>query len=251
MPRAAAEPRAGTSRQLIGSQYRIIKKIGSGAFSDVYSAEDYASAARTKVALKKLNISNRNEVADAKKEVAAMQKVEHFHIIRCHKMFMHDERLVIVMDLAEAGDLYEMIGSQRRLVRAAARGSGYFPERSVLSWFMQLCCGLKHCHDNKLLHRDIKSKNVLLFQNSRFPGGFLLKLGDFGLAKSVRTDQGNLAKTTVGTPLNMSPELMQNDSYSFETDVWALGTVLHELCALVSHPFPSSRLRLFVSRNFL
>ena len=155
--------------------------------------------------------------------------------------FMHEERLCIVMDLAEAGDLYDLIKSQRLLARRAARSS-YFPEKSVLSWFIQLACGLKHCHDNKLLHRDIKSKNVLLFQNSRFPGGFVLKLGDFGLAKSVRTDQGNLARTTVGTPLNMSPELMQNQVYSFETDVWALGTVLHELCAL-QPPFMADSMR--------
>ena len=113
-----------------------------------------------------------------------------------------------------------------------AKSAAYFPEKSFLSWFIQLACGLKHCHDHKLLHRDIKSKNILLFQNSRFPGGFVLKLGDFGLARSVRTDQGNMARTTVGTPLNMSPELMQNLHYSFETDVWALGTVLYEVCAL-------------------
>ena len=163
-----------------------------------------------------------------------------FHIVKCQKMFTHDERLCIVMDFADGGDLYDLIATQRRHIRQ--RGSGYFPERSIVSWFIQLCCGLKHCHDNKLLHRDIKSKNVLLFQNSRFPGGFLLKLGDFGLAKAVRTDEGNMARTACGTPLNMSPELMQNLRYSFETDVWALGTVLHEICALES-PFIASNMK--------
>ena len=88
MPRVADHGGRGRRRDVVvgAGQYCIIKKIGSGAFSDVYSAEDQTSAARTKVALKKLNISNRNEVAEAKREVASMQKVEHFHIIRCHKM---------------------------------------------------------------------------------------------------------------------------------------------------------------------
>jgi NIMA (never in mitosis gene a)-related kinase len=228
--RAAGQGGAGRRTVTVG-QYRVIKKIGSGAFSDVYSAEDGSCADRGKVALKKLNISNRNEVAEAKKEVAAMQRVAHFHIVRCHQHFMHDGWLCIVMDLADGGDLYGMVLSQKLRMRQT-RSPAYFPEKSVLSWFIQLACGLKHCHDHKLLHRDIKSKNILLFQNSRFPGGFVLKLGDFGLARSVRTDQGNLARTTVGTPLNMSPELMQNLHYSFETDVWALGTVLYEVCAL-------------------
>ena len=65
-----------------------------------------------------------------------------FHIVKCQKMFTHDERLCIVMDFADGGDLYDLIATQRRHIRQ--RGSGYFPERSIVSWFIQLCCGLKH-----------------------------------------------------------------------------------------------------------
>eukprot|EP01047_Picozoa_sp_COSAG01_P041625 COSAG01_NODE_3584_length_5909_cov_6.177281_2_plen_708_part_00 len=237
-----------SSRPLIDGRYKVLREVGKGAFSDVYLAEARSGG---KYALKRLNTAAKNEIIAARKEVGVMQAVRHFHVIRCHEMFMHEERLYIAMDYADAGDLYGLIDRQRRAQRQhvtpsdrarLASGSRYFLEQTVMSWFIQLCVGLKHCHDCKVMHRDIKSKNILLFENCRFTGGFVLKLGDFGLAKAVKTTDQYLAKTTCGTPINMSPELMQNQQYSFAADVWALGTVLHELCALVP-PFVAANMK--------
>jgi NIMA (never in mitosis gene a)-related kinase len=89
---------------------------------------------------------------------------------------------------------------------------------------------LKECHDrNKLgkavLHRDLKPANVFLDANNN------VKLGDFGLAR-VLSHETSFAKTFVGTPYYMSPEQMNNMSYNEKSDIWSMGCLLYELCAL-------------------
>jgi len=101
----------------------------------------------------------------------------------------------------------------------------YFPEAQILDWFTQIALALKHCHDRKILHRDIKSQNVFLTSKNT------TKLGDFGIAK-VLSHTIDKARTIVGTPYYISPEIVQNKPYNFTSDMWSLGVILYELCAL-------------------
>lgn len=101
----------------------------------------------------------------------------------------------------------------------------YFQETQILDWFTQISLAIKHCHDRKILHRDLKSQNVFLTSKNT------AKLGDFGIAK-VLSHTLDKAKTVVGTPYYISPEIIQNKPYSFASDVWSLGVILYELCAL-------------------
>jgi NIMA (never in mitosis gene a)-related kinase len=105
-----------------------------------------------------------------------------------------------------------------------ARGH-YFPEAQILDWFTQIALALKHCHDRKILHRDIKSQNIFLTSKNT------AKLGDFGIAK-VLSNTIDKARTIVGTPYYISPEIIQNKPYNFASDIWSLGVILYELCAL-------------------
>ena len=77
----------------------------------------------------------------------------------------------------------------------------------MLDYFVQLCLAMKHVHDRKVLHRDIKSQNIFLTQNCR-----VLKLGDFGIAR-VLNSTVELARTACGTPYYMSPEICDNKPY--------------------------------------
>lgn len=89
--------------------------------------------------------------------------------------------------------------------------------------------GLNHMHSRKILHRDIKTLNVFLDENLD------VKLGDMGVAKILSTNT-NFAKTIVGTPYYLSPELCEDKPYNEKSDVWALGVVLYECCTQ-RHPF--------------
>ena len=91
---------------------------------------------------------------------------------------------------------------------------------------------MKHIHDRKILHRDLKSQNVFLTKNG------LVKLGDFGIAKCLDTTLAQ-AKTFIGTPYYLSPEIVESKPYSFKSDVWSLGILLYEMCAL-KMPFDGS-----------
>jgi NIMA (never in mitosis gene a)-related kinase 1/4/5 len=112
----------------------------------------------------------------------------------------------------------------------------YFQEGQVLDWFTQICLGMKHIHDRKIIHRDLKGQNVFLTSKQ------IVQIGDFGIAK-VLAQTAAKAKTCVGTPYYLSPEIVQSQPYTLSTDVWSMGVMLYELCAL-KVPFDASSLHL-------
>eukprot|EP00971_Amphidinium_carterae_P121079 2398304-Amphidinium_carterae.1 len=98
-------------------------------------------------------------------------------------------------------------------------------EEQILKWLTQTVLALKYIHEKHILHRDIKPSNLFL------SGKGSIKLGDFGVAKELK-NTWSVAKTQIGTPHYLSPELCQGQPYSWPSDMWALGCVLYELCAL-------------------
>ena len=88
------------------------------------------------------------------------------------------------MEWAQEGDLFGALKKQRGTL---------LPEDQILDWFVQICLALKHVHDRKVLHRDIKSQNVFMSKGGK------VKLGDFGVAKVLDTTLA-MASTTIGTP---------------------------------------------------
>lgn len=107
-----------------------------------------------------------------------------------------------------------------------------FPEDTILNWFTQMCLGVNHIHKKRVLHRDIKSKNIFLTQNGR------VKLGDFGSARLLSSPMA-FACTYVGTPYYVPPEIWENMPYNNKSDIWSLGCILYELCTL-KHPFQAN-----------
>lgn len=95
----------------------------------------------------------------------------------------------------------------------------------MLSIFVQVCLGLKHCHDKKIMHRDIKPLNLFMTAQGT------VKLGDFGISRVLNRSM-SLAKTQVGTYYHMSPEVWQGKPYNLKSDIWSLGTLLYQLMAL-------------------
>ena len=93
---------------------------------------------------------------------------------------------------------------------------------------------VQYIHGKRILHRDLKTSNVFLTKNN------VVKLGDFGIARVLDSTLAQ-AKTVVGTPYYMSPEVCENKNYNYKSDLWALGCILYELCTL-KHAFDATNL---------
>ncbi|KAF4789567.1 NIMA related kinase 3 [Turdus rufiventris] len=146
--------------------------------------------------------------------------MEHPNIVAFKESFEADGHLYIVMEYCDDGDLMQKIKHQ---------GGNFFPEDMILHWFVQMCLAVKHIHDKRVLHRDIKSKNVFLTQSGK------VKLGDFGSARLLAHPM-SYACTYVGTPYYVPPEIWESLPYNNKSDIWSLGCILYELCTL-KHPF--------------
>jgi NIMA (never in mitosis gene a)-related kinase len=163
-------------------------------------------------------------------EARILEKLDHPNIIKFRELFFAKKprfTLNIVTDFADGGDLHVKIKSQR---------GKYFSEKQILDWFTQICLALKHIHDKKILHRDLKSQNIFLTANG------MIKLGDFGIAKCLQFTYDK-AMTVIGTPYYLSPEIVNNKPYSFKSDIWSLGVLLYEMTAL-KMPFDAQSLPL-------
>ncbi|KAL1254689.1 hypothetical protein QQF64_016918 [Cirrhinus molitorella] len=166
------------------------------------------------------------ERQESRKEVAVLANMSHPNIVQYKESFEESGCLYIVMDYCEGGDLFKKINNQRGTL---------FPEEQILDWFVQICLALKHVHDRKILHRDIKSQNIFLTKDGT------IQLGDFGIAR-VLNSTVELARTCIGTPYYLSPEICENKPYNNKSDIWALGCVLYEMCTL-KHAFEAGNMK--------
>ncbi|KAL9537335.1 hypothetical protein MBANPS3_011866 [Mucor bainieri] len=103
------------------------------------------------------------------------------------------------------------------------------PEDIVLHFLGQLASGLKYLHDQNLIHRDIKPKNIFLVPPPAASATSVpdVKLGDFGFAKAL--PKTSLAMSVLGSPIYMAPEVLKGEPYNYKADLWSLGVVLYEL----------------------
>ncbi|XP_015442575.1 serine/threonine-protein kinase Nek5 isoform X2 [Pteropus alecto] len=211
-------------------KYDVIKAVGEGAFGKAYLAKGKSDSKHC--VIKEINFTKMpiQEKEASKKEVILLAKMKHPNIVTFFSSFQENNRLFIVMEYCDGGDLMKRISRQRGVL---------FSEDQILSWFVQISLGLKHIHDRKILHRDIKAQNIFLSKN-----GMVAKLGDFGIAR-VLNNSMELAQTCVGTPYYLSPEICQNKPYNNKSDIWSLGCVLYELCTL-KHPFEGNNLHQLV-----
>eukprot|EP00745_Piridium_sociabile_P034730 TRINITY_DN59970_c0_g1_i1.p1 TRINITY_DN59970_c0_g1~~TRINITY_DN59970_c0_g1_i1.p1 ORF type:complete len:393 (-),score=55.57 TRINITY_DN59970_c0_g1_i1:158-1168(-) len=172
----------------------------------------------------------RNEAIN---EVKVLSYLRHPYIISYRESFIEDQKLYIIMDYAEGGDLYTKIQSQKKTGK-------YFNEAQILRWFTQAALSLKYMHDRYILHRDLKTQNFFVTASGR------LRVGDFGISKMLESTS-DFTKTIIGTPYYLSPEICKEQPYSWASDIWALGCVLYEMAAL-RVPFEASNLKALVDK---
>lgn len=206
--------------------YTVIRCLGQGGQSRVYEVLDSSGKPRV---LKQLSWVGEGHREKALHEVRLLSSLRHPCIVPYLESFPArstpsvpvEDLLCLVMSRCER-DLREECCERRR-------GGQPFEEPRVRSWLSQLAWGLHHLHSRRVLHRDLKSQNVLITRGGR------VLLADFGVAGRLEHTE-DLRHSIVGTPAFMSPEMLEGRPYGLRTDQWALGCVLFEIMAL-SPPF--------------
>ena len=132
------------------------------------------------------------------------------------------------MDYADGGDLYTKINERKKL-------GVLWSEAFILDLFVQICIALKHVHDRRILHRDLKTQNIFLTSKGE------VRMGDFGISRVLQHTY-DCARTAIGTPYYLSPEICQDQPYNQKSDIWSLGCMLYEIVTL-NHAFDATSMK--------
>lgn len=213
-------------------KYQRIKVLGKGSFGKAYLVKNTEANELCVVKQMETSTMDPKERNEAVKEAMLLKRMNHPNIVRFQEVFMTRKgRLCIVMDYADGGDVH---GEIKR------RQGSLIEELKIVEWFVQTCFALKHVHERKVLHRDLKTQNIFLMATGQ------IKLGDFGIARVLDATK-DYAKTMVGTPYYLSPEIIEDRPYNFKSDIWSCGVVLYEMCTL-KHPFDADSLVILASK---
>lgn len=170
---------------------------------------------------------------DSKVEASRLKSYHHRNIVRYVDSFVHNtgfgNAFLLIMENCEGGEL-----------RGYIKNSGGKKENLdvYLKYFSDIIEGLVEIHGRKEMHRDLKPENVFIFVVGKSAIDHILKVGDFGLARDAEKTLMSAASKGKGTPLYMSPEQHDYESYGASSDIWAAGIMLFEMLAGY-HPFKS------------
>ncbi|GAB1603238.1 NUAK family SNF1-like kinase 1 isoform X1 [Argonauta hians] len=208
MPR----PVIHTHRHNLRHRFEMLETIGEGTYGKVKLAIEKSTG--EKVAMKYIKLSkikHKQDLIKIRREIKIMSILNHPHIINVREVFENKEKIIMVMDYAAGGELYDYVNQNKPL-----------PEREARKMFRQIVSAICYCHQNGVVHRDLKLENILLDWDNN------VKVADFGLSNFFSTSSA--LNTFCGSPLYTSPEIINGVPYRGpEADCWSLGVVLYTL----------------------
>jgi len=202
-----------TPGTLLGERYEIIEKIGAGGMSIVYKAKD--NRLQRYVAIKELReefVQDEEFVGKFRKEALSAASLSHPNIVGIYDVGSDKEVHYIVMEYVEGKTLKQLIDEE-----------GPFEARTVLELGIQIVSALKHAHQKKIIHRDIKPQNILMTTDG------VLKVTDFGIAKAVDSSTIVATGNAIGSVHYFSPEQAKGKYVNESSDLYSCGIVLFEL----------------------
>jgi len=201
----------GAETKITKDDFELLTVIGKGSFGKVMQVKkkDSGQIFAMKV-LRKEAIIARKQVAHTKAEKTILQKIQHPFIVRLHYAFQTKDKLYMVLDYINGGELFFHLKKE-----------GRFTEVRVKFYAAQITCAIAHLHSLGIVYRDLKPENILLDSNGN------ITITDFGLSKEIKQDEGT--HTFCGTPEYLAPEVLKGQGHGMAVDWWSLGTLIYEM----------------------
>lgn len=155
--------------------------------------------------------ANHYNLKNIQSEIEIMKKVEHKNIVKLLDVYQTTNNMYIITEFCEEGDLMHYLKNRKKI-----------PEKEAVRLLKDIMDGFKYLYSMGITHRDIKPANILL-KNGR------CKISDFGFAKNLQYGENTVMNSIVGTPLYMSPQILNRAHYTNKSDLWSVGLIYYEM----------------------
>ncbi|BFZ60718.1 negative regulator of the PHO system [Saitoella coloradoensis] len=197
----------------MSSQFQQLEKLGEGTYATVYKGRNLRTGEL--VALKEIHLdSEEGTPSTAIREISLMKELKHDNIVSLYDVIHTENKLMLVFEFMER-DLKKYMDVVGK--------NGQLPSQTIKSFMYQLLLGLAHCHENRVLHRDLKPQNLLINSSGA------LKLADFGLARAFGIPVNTFSNEVVTLWYRAPDVLLGSRNYSTSIDLWSCGCIMAEM----------------------
>jgi len=199
----------------IKDKYSLDEEIGKGGFSVVYKAK--RAGTNQEYAVKCINKKKveGDDIRLLKREIRIMKKLNHAHVLKLYEVYEYEDSFYLVMELVKGKELFDKIVQR-----------GMYSERDAAHIISQVLSAVEYLHHNGIAHRDLKPENLL---STGEGDSEIVKIADFGFAKSFAGEEGQILMTSCGSPGYVAPEILTAESYDKSVDMWSVGVIIYIL----------------------
>lgn len=210
------KPKVQTVQQFSSSNYKLVKRLGDGAYGDVHLGQREGDDTYYAIKIiEKSKLTDKKAEERVMREIDALQSIRHPNVIGFFERIDSPSQIFVVMEYAGGGDLYDYVD------RTA---DGCLDEATAAKFFIQICSAVDFIHSQNYIHRDLKPENVLLDKQLN------VKLGDFGFTNQLfKNGERNILNTPCGSPIYVAPEIINSQPQTEKLDIWSLGVLLYVL----------------------